>query len=95
MIGDRSKLGPETIPGETKWSRTLKVTGLVWIVLGALAAILWLFQYRQKHLPGMWGWVLGVGGLALTVTFGVLLNLIAQLSDHMRASRPEQDSARS
>jgi APA family basic amino acid/polyamine antiporter len=76
-----------TLPGETKWSRALKVAGLVWIVLGSLASILWLFRYRQDFLPGPWGWVIGVSGLLLTVSFGMLLNLIAQLSDHIRASR--------
>jgi APA family basic amino acid/polyamine antiporter len=82
-----SKLGPLTLPGETKWSRALKVAGLTWIVLGSLASILWLFRYRQDSLPGPWGWVIGVGGLLVTVSIGMLLNLIAQLSDHIRAGR--------
>ena len=83
-----SRLGPETLPGETRWSRALKVAGLVWIVGGTLGAVLWLFEYRQMFLPGPAGWVAGIGGLLLATSFGMLLNLIAQLSDHVRASRP-------
>jgi APA family basic amino acid/polyamine antiporter len=82
-----SKLGPEKLAGETKWSRALKVVGLVWIVGGVLVSVLWLFNYRETFLPGPWGWVAGVGGLLLTLSFGMLLNLIAQLSDHVRAGR--------
>jgi len=81
-----SRLGPEQIPGETRWSRALKVAGLVWIVGGALGTVLWTFQYREMFLPGPWGWIAGIGGLLLSVTFGMLLNLFAQLSDHLRAS---------
>ena len=82
-----SKLGPEKLAGETKWSRALKVMGLIWIVVGALASVLWLFNYRQTFLPGPWGWIAGVAGMLLSLSFGMLLNLIAQLSDHIRASR--------
>jgi basic amino acid/polyamine antiporter, APA family len=82
-----SKLGPEHLPGETKWSRALKIVGLVWIVGGVLTSVLWLFNYRETFLPGPWGWVVGVSGLLLTLSIGMLLNLIAQLSDHVRASR--------
>ncbi|MCX8107878.1 MAG: amino acid permease [Verrucomicrobiae bacterium] len=80
-----SKLGPQTIPGETRWSRALKVVGLIWIVGGILGAVLWTFDYRERWLPGPWGWVAAAGGLLVTVSFGMLLNLIAQVSDHIRA----------
>jgi basic amino acid/polyamine antiporter, APA family len=84
-----SKLGPEQIPGETRWSRALKVAGLVWIVGGSLVSVLWLFRYRETFLPGPWGWVVGVAGLLVTLSFGMLLSLLAQLCDHMRATSHE------
>ena len=88
-----SRLGPVTIAGESKWSRSLKVAGLIWIVLGSLASVLWLFRYREDVLPGPWGWVLGVATLLLTATFGMLLNLIAQLSDRFRAGPGAREHA--
>ena len=89
-----SRLGPVTLAGESKWSRALKVAGLIWIVLGSLASVLWLFRYREDVLPGPWGWVLGVAALLVTATLGMLLNLVAQLSDHFRAGSGarEQDA---
>jgi len=88
-----SKLGPEKIPGETRWSRALKVVGLVWIVGGALVTVLWTFDYRERYLPGPWGWAAGIAGLLLTVSFGMVLNLFAQVSDHIRASQLGSESA--
>src|SRR5258705_3201172 len=35
-----SKLGPRKIPGETAWSRALKIAGVIWIVFGSLGSIL-------------------------------------------------------
>jgi len=80
-----SKLGPEVIPGETKWSRMLKIVGLVWIVAGSVASIIWLFYYRKTLLPGPLGVIVGVTGLLISVSLGSLLNLIAQLTDNLRA----------
>ncbi len=83
-----SKLGTGKVAGETGWSRALKVAGFSWLIFGSLASLLWLFRYRQGILPGPLGWVYGVGGLVLSLSLGSLLNLVAQLSDHVHARRP-------
>lgn len=81
-----SKLSSGGIPGETRWSRALKITGLAWIVLGSLASIIW--SARAGRLDGplgipAWGW--GTLGILLSSSIGTLLNLIAQVSDHLRS----------
>ncbi len=85
-----SKLGPAVILGETSWSRALKVVGLVWMILGSLAAIIWMARYREACsavLPGAGGWLVGFAGLAISISIGIVLNLLAQVSDHVRARR--------
>lgn len=84
-----SKLGHGSIPGETGWSRALKIAGLIWIIIGTMASLLWLFHYRQKvgSLPAHWGYLIGVAGLVLSLSLGALLNLAAQLSDRLLAAR--------
>jgi APA family basic amino acid/polyamine antiporter len=79
-----SKLGAGVAQGETGWSRALKVTGLAWMILGSLVSILWMGSYREKYLPGLGGWLCGFAGLLVSVSIGTVLNLIAQLSDHIR-----------
>jgi ABC-type transport system involved in cytochrome c biogenesis permease subunit len=71
--------------GETAWSRALKLAGMTWIILGSIASLLWLFKYRPEHAPGPEGWLYGVIGLLFALSLGALLNLIAQLSDYVRA----------
>jgi len=83
-----SKLGQGKPAGETGWSRALKVAGCAWLVFGTLASLLWLFRYRQTLLPGGLGVVWGLAGLVLSLSLGALLNLVAQISDHVRARRP-------
>lgn len=80
-----SKLGTGSAPGETGWSRALKVVGLAWMILGSLVAIVWMGRYRAQQLPGLGGWLCGLGGLLVAVSIGIVLNLLAQLSDHIRA----------
>jgi APA family basic amino acid/polyamine antiporter len=85
-----SKLGSGGIPGETSWSRALKVVGLSWMILGSLAAIIWIARYREASaavLPGASGWLVGILGMAVSVSIGIVLNLLAQVSDHLRARR--------
>jgi basic amino acid/polyamine antiporter, APA family len=81
-----SKLGTGPVSGETLWSRALKIVGLAWIVLGSLTSIVW--GVRAGHIEGplgipSWGW--GVIGTLLSCSIGTLLNLIAQVSDHLRS----------
>ena len=83
-----SKLGSARTLGETSWSRALKVVGLVWMILGSLAAIIWMARYRKAAsavLPGASGWLVGCAGLAVSISIGTVLNLLAQVSDHVRA----------
>ena len=90
-----SRLGHGPVPGETGWSRALKVAGLVWIIIGTMASLLWMFHYRPKavSVPAHWGWLIGAGGLVLSITLGALLNLAAQLSDRLLAARRGLDNA--
>jgi len=81
----RSKLGPRKIPGETGWSRALKIAGVIWIVFGSLGSILWLARYRTDYIPGPLGIVIGAAGFVLAWSLGALLNLVAQVSDHTHA----------
>jgi APA family basic amino acid/polyamine antiporter len=80
-----SKLASGRVVGETAWSRALKLAGMTWIILGSIASLLWLFKYRPEHAPGPEGWLYGVIGLLFALSLGALLNLIAQLSDYVRA----------
>jgi basic amino acid/polyamine antiporter, APA family len=80
-----SKLGPRKIPGETAWSRALKIAGVIWIVFGSLGSILWLVRYRTEYIPGPLGIVIGAAGFVLAWSLGALLNLVAQVSDHTHA----------
>jgi APA family basic amino acid/polyamine antiporter len=80
-----SKLGPRQVPGETGWSRALKVAGVIWIVFGSLGSILWLARYRAEYIPGPMGIVIGLAGFVLAWSLGALLNLVAQVSDHTHA----------
>jgi APA family basic amino acid/polyamine antiporter len=82
-----SRLGAGASPGESSWSRALKFAGLAWIILGTLVSILWLAQYRKDYLPGLGGWFWGCIGWLLCLTLGVVLNLIAQISDQLRAAK--------
>jgi hypothetical protein len=75
------------VAGETGWSRALKVAGYAWLVFGTLASLLWLFYYRREAMPGATGIVCGLAGLVLSLSLGAMLNLMAQLSDHVRARR--------
>jgi hypothetical protein len=86
-----SRLGKGAPAGETGWSRALKFAGLAWIILGTLAAVLWLANYRQEHLPGIAGWFWGIVGWVFALTLGVVLNFAAQQADQLRA-RPTPPS---
>jgi hypothetical protein len=81
-----SRLGPRVIPGETGWSRALKIAGVIWIVFGTLGSILWLARYSEEYIPGALGVVIGLAGFVLSWSLGALLNLVAQVSDHTHAS---------
>ena len=83
-----SKLGTGIASGETGWSRALKVAGLIWMILGALVSVLWMGRYRETYMPGLGGWLCGLGGLVLSFSIGAVLNLIAQLADHIRGRGP-------
>ena len=77
-----SNLGDGAPKGETGWSRTLKVAGLLWLVFGSLASLLWMFRYRNDVMPDEpLGWALGIGGLAVSLSVGAWLNLTAQRAD--------------
>jgi len=80
-----SKLGPRKIAGETRWSRALKVAGVIWIVFGSLGSMLWMVRYRTEYIPGALGIVIGLAGFVLAWSLGVLLKLVAQVSNHTRA----------
>ncbi len=77
-----SNLGEGAPKGETAWSRTLKVAGLIWLVFGSLASLLWMFRYRHDVMPDEpLGWAIGIAGLALSLSIGAWLNLTAQNAD--------------
>ena len=81
-----SNLGDGAPKGETLWSRTLKVAGLLWLVFGSLASLLWMFRYRNDVMPGeAVGWALGIGGLTLSLSIGAWLSLTAQNADRANA----------
>ena len=77
-----SNLGEGAPKGETAWSRTLKVAGLIWLVFGSLASLLWMFRYRHDVMPDEpAGWAIGIAGLAVSLSVGAWLNLTAQAAD--------------
>ncbi len=77
-----SNLGEGAPKGETAWSRTLKVAGLIWLVFGSLASLLWMFRYRHDVMPDEpAGWAIGIAGLAVSLSVGAWLNLTAQGAD--------------
>jgi basic amino acid/polyamine antiporter, APA family len=81
-----SRLNTETVPGETRWSRALKIVGISWMVLGSLASVIWCVRdSQQTPLLGIpsWGW--GIIGILVSLSIGTLLNLVSQVSDHLRA----------
>jgi hypothetical protein len=80
-----SKLGARKVPGETGWSRALKIAGVIWIVFGSLGSILWLARYRTDYIRGPLGIVIGAAGFVFAWSLGALLNLVAQVSDHTHA----------
>jgi len=80
-----SRVGPSKVPGQTGWSRALKIAGVIWIVFGSLGSILWLARYRIDYTPGPLGIVIGAAGFVLAWSLGALLNLVAQVSDHTHA----------
>ena len=81
-----SNLGDGAPKGETAWSRTLKVAGLLWLVFGSLASLLWTFRYRHDVMPDEpLGWALGIGGLTLSLSIGAWLSLTASNSDRANA----------
>jgi APA family basic amino acid/polyamine antiporter len=86
-----SKLSPGAPPGETSWSRALKLIAVTWIVFGALASILWMFRYQNLvYSPGQpLGWLWGILGLLGSVSIGVLLHVIANLAEHIHARTGE------
>ncbi|HPA16943.1 MAG TPA: amino acid permease [Verrucomicrobiae bacterium] len=80
-----SRLAEGKPAGETGWSRALKVVGLAWMILGSLASILWIGRYRETQIAGVAGWLFGIAGLMVALSIGAVLNLLAQLFDHIRA----------
>ncbi|HWH71572.1 MAG TPA: amino acid permease, partial [Candidatus Sulfotelmatobacter sp.] len=83
-----SKLGQGKPPGETAWSRALKLAGVTWMVFGTLASLLWMFRYQERVMPGQAiGWLYGVVGLAVCLTIGVILEVVAMVSDHLHAGK--------
>jgi len=82
-----SRLSPGAPPGETGWSRALKLAGVTWIVFGTLGSLLWLFRYRETYMPGSGlGWLYGGIALLVCVSIGILLHVVGSLSDHVQAS---------
>jgi basic amino acid/polyamine antiporter, APA family len=86
-----SKLGTGHPPGETGWTRAVKMLGLAWMILGTLVSILWIGRAYATNavvfgleVPA---WICGLVGLVLSITLGAVLNLIAHLSDHIRARK--------
>jgi len=88
-----SKLGGGKAPGETGWSRAVKMLGLAWMIFGTLVSILWMGRYHHKDVQvfniSVSGWLFGLGGILLAVSIGVVLNLAAQISDHIRSRSSE------
>jgi APA family basic amino acid/polyamine antiporter len=85
-----SRLSPGAPPGETGWSRALKLAGVTWIVFGTLGSLLWLFRYREMYMPGSGlGWLYGGAALLVSVSIGILLHVVGTLSDHVHASRAQ------
>jgi APA family basic amino acid/polyamine antiporter len=83
-----SKLSAGSPAGETAWSRALKLSGITWIVMGTLGSLLWLFRYKQIYMPkNDLGWMWGMAALVLSISLGVLLHVVADLSDHFRAAK--------
>lgn len=83
-----SKLSDGVPAGETGWSRALKLAGVTWVVFGSLGSLIWLFRYRETLMPdNPLGWFLGVLALIVSVSLGILLQVIATLSDHLHATR--------
>ena len=80
-----SKLGAGPPPGETGWSRAIKIIGLIWIVMGTLASFFWFFIYRPHYMPGLGGWLAGGAGLLASLSIGAVLNLVAHWAEHERA----------
>ena len=77
-----SNLGEGAPKGETGWSRALKVAGLLWLVFGSLASLLWMFRYRNDVMPDEpLGWALGIAGLVVSLSIGAWLHLTAQRAD--------------
>jgi APA family basic amino acid/polyamine antiporter len=82
-----SRLSQGIPPGETGWSRCLKLAGVTWLVLGTLGSLLWMFRYQKIAMPGNpLGWLYGIGALLVSITVGVLLHVVAALSEHVQAA---------
>jgi hypothetical protein len=83
-----SRLGTGAPIGETAWARALKLAGITWVVLGTLGSLLWMFRYREVYMPlSILGWLFGILALLVSVSLGILLNVIGTLSDHLHATR--------
>jgi uncharacterized membrane protein YesL len=64
------------------------MAGITWVVFGTLASLIWMFRYRETFMPeNPLGWFFGVLGLILSVSIGILLHVIATLSDHLHATQ--------
>jgi APA family basic amino acid/polyamine antiporter len=91
-----SKLSPGPLTGETYWSRAVKMIGLAWMIVGSLLAVIWTGRHfnAQLNLFGVElpAWAAGAAAIMVFLSAGALLNLLAQITDHVRA-RHERDEA--
>jgi len=50
--------------------------------------LIWMFRYRETFMPhSSLGWFFGVLALLISVSIGILLHVLATLSDRMHATR--------
>ncbi|HVV72785.1 MAG TPA: APC family permease, partial [Verrucomicrobiae bacterium] len=86
-----SKLGTGAPRGETAWSRALKLAGVTWIVFGVLGSLLWMFRYQQIFAPGNpLGWLWGFIALVGSISLGLLLHVISDVSDRLSAGQTDR-----
>jgi APA family basic amino acid/polyamine antiporter len=84
-----SKLSSGPPAGETPWSRALKLAGITWLVFGTLGSLLWMFRYQGIYMPGHpMGWLWGGVGLLGSLSIGILLHVVANLTDRFHARSP-------
>ena len=79
-----SKLSSGPPLGETRWSRTLKIAGLIWLVFGTLGSVIW-FVRAPKSETGVAPALLA---FTVSLSLGALLHVVAGISDRMHRDKP-------